>query len=62
MARAVNDETLAALVSTARLNLPAERYEAVRAATEIVFALADALDDIDLGETVPATAYDARWE
>lgn len=62
MARVLNDETLTTLLGIARLDLPAERYEAVKAATETVFALADALDDIELGETAPATAYDARWE
>ena len=46
----------------ARLNLSADRLEVVGPALEGIYALIDTLDDFPLGETPPATAFDARWE
>lgn len=46
----------------ARLELSAERRSVVGPALEGVYALIDLLDAVELGETPPATAFDARWE
>ncbi len=46
----------------ARLNLSADRLEVVGPALEGIYALIDTLDAFPLGETPPATAFDARWE
>jgi hypothetical protein len=46
----------------ARLNLPADRLEIVGPALEGIYALIDTLDAFPLGETPPATAFDARWD
>jgi len=47
---------------TARVDLPSERVEIVRATAESVYAMLDQLDTLELGETPPATALNARWE
>jgi Asp-tRNA(Asn)/Glu-tRNA(Gln) amidotransferase C subunit len=47
---------------TARLEIPEDRADAVRTSLESIYALIDRLDELDLGETPPATAFDARWE
>jgi hypothetical protein len=46
----------------ARLELSAERRAVVGPALEGVYALIDTLDAVELGESAPATAFDARWE
>ena len=46
----------------ARLNLSADRLEVVGPALEGIYALIDTLDAFSLGETPPATAFDARWD
>jgi Asp-tRNA(Asn)/Glu-tRNA(Gln) amidotransferase C subunit len=60
--RALVGEALQAAVSHARLDLSPERLEAVSPMINSVYALFDALDEVPLGETPPATAFDARWE
>ena len=45
-----------------RLEIPEDRADAVRTSLGSIYALIDSLDELDLGETPPATAFDARWE
>lgn len=59
MARPISLDTAAL---TARLEIPEDRAEAVRTSMESIYTLIDRLDELDLGETPPATAFDARWE
>jgi Asp-tRNA(Asn)/Glu-tRNA(Gln) amidotransferase C subunit len=47
---------------TARLDVPPDRVEILRATVESVYSVLDQLDTLDLGETPPATALNARWE
>jgi hypothetical protein len=60
--RQFSGDTLATATRTARLPLPPDRQELVRERIESMYAVIDALDAVDLGETPPATAFDARWE
>jgi Asp-tRNA(Asn)/Glu-tRNA(Gln) amidotransferase C subunit len=46
----------------ARLNLSADHLEVIVPALEGIYALINTLDAFPLGETPPATAFDARWE
>lgn len=46
----------------ARLTVPADRAERVREELVSIYELIDKLDELDLAETPPATAFDARWE
>lgn len=62
MSRLVNSSALEHSLALARLELPSERYEPVKAAAELVYGLADSLDAVDLDEVPIATAFDARWE
>jgi Asp-tRNA(Asn)/Glu-tRNA(Gln) amidotransferase C subunit len=62
MPRPFPGEALEHALRTARLDVPAERAETVRSTAEAVYALLDELDSLELGETPPATALDARWE
>lgn len=62
MSRPFPADALEHALRTARLALPAERAEAVRSTVESTYALLDQLDTLELGETPPATAFDARWE
>ena len=55
-------EALQAVARHARLDLSPERLEAVAPMINSIGALFDALDAVPLGETPPATAFDARWE
>jgi Asp-tRNA(Asn)/Glu-tRNA(Gln) amidotransferase C subunit len=48
--------------AVARLDVPADRAETLRGTVEAIYGLIDKLDELDLGETPPATAFDARWE
>ena len=52
---------LIALTNVARIKLQDGRAEAVAPAFDGVLQLFDALDAIDLGETPPTNAFDARW-
>ncbi|TNC24423.1 hypothetical protein [Amycolatopsis alkalitolerans] len=62
MPRPFPGDAFAHLQNTARLEVPDERAELVRATAESVYALLDELDSLELGETAPATAFNARWE
>lgn len=50
------------LARFARLELSAERKEAVGPVVDMLYGLVDQLDTVDLGDVPPATAFDARWE
>ncbi|MGY1590576.1 hypothetical protein ACI79D_01235 [Geodermatophilus sp. SYSU D00708] len=60
--RSFSAEATAHAARAARLDLAAERHEPVGAFLGEMYALIDRLDDVPLGETPPATAFDARWE
>jgi hypothetical protein len=60
--RTFSVEATAHAARAARLDLAAERQEAVGAFLGEMYALIDRLDDVPLGETPPATAFDPRWE
>jgi Asp-tRNA(Asn)/Glu-tRNA(Gln) amidotransferase C subunit len=62
MPREFRGDMLEHALHTARLHVPAERVEALRANVESVYSVIDRLDTLDLGETPPATALNARWE
>ncbi|SFK39866.1 hypothetical protein [Geodermatophilus ruber] len=51
-----------AMALAARLELGADRQQPVGQALEAMYAILDRLDAVPLGETPPATAFDARWE
>ena len=59
--RSFSAEALTHALRTARLELDAERSALVGPTVEAIYALLDRLDDVPLGETPPATAFDARW-
>jgi Asp-tRNA(Asn)/Glu-tRNA(Gln) amidotransferase C subunit len=50
------------LAAHARLPIPADRAEAIAVQVDAITALIDQLDALDLAETPPATAFDARWQ
>lgn len=54
-------ELVTALAGYARLSLTEDRIEHVGAAIQLVNGLIDQLDALDLADTPPATAFDARW-
>ena len=58
----LGDAALDQLLSVARLDLPAERRAAAGPVVGMVMGLFDSMDEIEVGETPPATAFDARWE
>jgi len=60
--RSFSAEATAHAARGARLDLAADRQEEVGAVLADTYALIDRLDDVPLGETPPATAFDARWE
>lgn len=62
MPRTFSGDALEHALRTARLDLPRERLEIVRDAVESLYAVLDELDPLELGETPPATAFNARWE
>ncbi|MGY2128535.1 hypothetical protein [Blastococcus sp. SYSU DS0617] len=55
-------EALQLAARQARLDLTPERLEAVAPMVNGIYAMLDTLDEVPLGETPPATAFDARWE
>ncbi|SFK69693.1 hypothetical protein [Geodermatophilus ruber] len=59
--RSFSGEALTHAARTARLEIASERAEFVGPTAEAIYALIDRLDDVPLGETPPATAFDARW-
>ncbi|WP_369259486.1 hypothetical protein [Geodermatophilus amargosae] len=58
----LGDEALDQLLAHARLDLTTERRAAAGPAMTMVLGLYDSLDEVAVGETPPATAFDARWE
>lgn len=60
--RSFAGETVTHAARTARLELADDRAELVGRTAEGIYALIDRLDDVPLGETPPATAFDPRWE
>lgn len=46
----------------ARLDLSPERRAVVGPALEGIYAFIDTLDVIELGDTMPATAFHAQWD
>ena len=58
----LGDAAFDQLLAFARLDLPAERKATAGPAVQMVMGLFDSLDDVEVGETPPATAFDARWE
>jgi len=61
-ARPFQGEAFEHACRTARLDLTAERRAVVGPTLEGIYALIDLLDAVELGETPPATAFDARWK
>lgn len=59
--RSIEAADLSVLAKAARLELKTERHGIVGPALEGALQLFDALDRIDLGETPPTNAFDARW-
>lgn len=55
-------EALQLAAKHARLDLSPERLDAVAPMINSIYRMFDALDEVPLGETPPATAFDARWE
>ena len=51
-----------AVTEQALLNLPPERLAALAAAAAPVHEQLRTLAAVDLGETAPATSFDASWE
>ncbi|MGX5655047.1 hypothetical protein ACWKWC_09780 [Geodermatophilus nigrescens] len=58
----LGDEALDQLLAHARLELGPDRRTAATPAVTMVLGLYDSLDAIAVGETPPATGFDARWE
>ncbi len=52
---------LAALTKAARIELSEGRAETIAPALDGILQLFDALDAVDVGETPPTNAFDARW-
>jgi hypothetical protein len=57
----LGDEVFDQLLAHARLHLSPERRAAAGPALTMTLGLYDSLDGIAVGETPPATAFDARW-
>jgi hypothetical protein len=60
-ARSFTSDQLMYAARAPRLNLSPDRLEIIGPALERIYALIDTLDAF-LGETPPATAFDARWD
>ena len=60
--RSFSAEAIEVAARGARLGLPEDRQETLGAVLGDMYALIDRLDEVSLGETPPATAFDARWE
>jgi Asp-tRNA(Asn)/Glu-tRNA(Gln) amidotransferase C subunit len=59
--RPIEAAELSVLARAARLELAADRHEIVGPALNGVLQLFDALDRVEIGETPPTNAFDARW-
>lgn len=57
----LGDEAFDQLLAHARLDLDPDRRTAAGPAVAMVLGLYDSLDEVAVGETPPATAFDARW-
>jgi hypothetical protein len=57
----VTPEVARTLTEHARLPIPEERLAEVGGLLQLVQSLVDQLDAVDLGDTPPATTFDARW-
>ena len=57
----VDPATVITLARTARLQLGQARAEELAGTMDVVFGLLDRLDEVALGETAPAFAYQAKW-
>jgi len=60
--RSFPPESLRHAAAGARLELTDDRLEEVGQLLADTYALIDLMDDVPLGDTPPATAFDARWE
>lgn len=60
--RPSDPEATASVARAARLRLPTDRLPQVTALLAHVQAHLDRFDEVPLGETPPAAAFDARWE
>ncbi len=58
----LGDDAFDQLLTYARLDLTAERKQGAAGGFAAVLALLDTLESVELGETPPATAFDASWE
>ena len=58
----LSEAALDSLLAFARLELTADRRAAAGPVMDLLVGLADSLDAVDVGETPPASAFDARWE
>ncbi len=52
----------AALLQSAQLTLPPERIEELSAVGIASLGMVRRVSEVDLGETPPATAFNASWE
>jgi Asp-tRNA(Asn)/Glu-tRNA(Gln) amidotransferase C subunit len=59
--RSFSGDALAHAARAARLEITSDRAAFVGPTVEAIYALIDQLDEVPLGETPPATAFDARW-
>jgi Asp-tRNA(Asn)/Glu-tRNA(Gln) amidotransferase C subunit len=57
----VTPEMTRTLTEHARLPIAEERLPEVAGLLQLIQSLVDQLDDVDLGDTPPATTFDARW-
>jgi Asp-tRNA(Asn)/Glu-tRNA(Gln) amidotransferase C subunit len=57
----VDPATVITLARAARLQLSQARAEELAGTMDVVFGLLDRLDEVALGETAPAFAYQAKW-
>ncbi len=58
----LSEAALDALLAFARLELTADRRAAAGPVTDLLIGMSDTLDEVEVGETPPASAFDARWE
>jgi Asp-tRNA(Asn)/Glu-tRNA(Gln) amidotransferase C subunit len=57
----VDPATVITLARAARLQLSQARAEELAPTMDVVFGLLERLDEVALGETPPAFAYQAKW-
>lgn len=59
---AISGERLKEMAANVRLELSDARAGELAPVAEQVFGLLDGLDEVALGDTPPAFAFDARWK